>query len=453
MRAWLRPAAAGLRSRALTGALLLALAGCAQQHLATGGSQAMQIRPVGYDHLPGWQQDRVSEAMPAFLASCAAMDAAGQLQPGLKLGGQGDTAALGGSPVQWRPACDAAREVPPGDDAAARRFVEAWFQPYAVAGTSPTAGLFTGYYEPEVPGARSPGGRWRVPLYSRPRDMVSADLSAFGNAATGRPLQGRIIEGQVLPVSDPLSAGIAQRSLVTVDASLFPRGATTVVGRIADGKLVPYFTRAQIESGVLLSRRLGLIWLDDPVDALFLQIQGAGRIRLPDGKVARVTYDGKNGWPYVPIGRVLADRGEIPLEQVTMQSIRAWLESHPRQSTEVMDQNPSYVFFREIIGVRPDQGPPGTLGAPLVPGRSLAVDRDFIPLGAPVYIDTTDPVSGQPLRRLVLAMDTGGAITGPVRGDLFFGWGPEAELKAGQMNRPGADWVLLPRPPARTAQR
>jgi membrane-bound lytic murein transglycosylase A len=147
----------------------------------------------------------------------------------------------------------------------------------------------------------------------------------------------------------------------------------------------------------------------------------------------------------VPIGRVLADRGQIPLEQVSLQSIRAWLEAHPAEAAEVMNQNPSYVFFREIIGVRPEEGPPGALGAPLTPGRSVAVDRSFIPLGAPLWVDTIDPVTGNRLQRLMMAQDTGGAIKGPVRADLFWGWGAEAEEKAGKMHQPGADFILLPR--------
>ena len=161
--------------------------------------------------------------------------------------------------------------------------------------------------------------------------------------------------------------------------------------------------------------------------------------------MVRVSYAGQNGRPYVPIGRVLADRGQIPLDQVSLQSIRAWLNAHPADADEVMNQNPSYVFFREIIGVRPEEGPPGSLGAPLTPGRSVAVDRSYIPLGAPLWLDTTDPVTGSRLQRLVMAQDIGGAIKGPVRADLFWGWDAEAEDKAGRMRQPGTDFVLLPR--------
>jgi membrane-bound lytic murein transglycosylase A len=208
---------------------------------------------------------------------------------------------------------------------------------------------------------------------------------------------------------------------------------------------VPYWDRAAIGRGALDGQRLAILWTADPVDAFVLQIQGSGRVLLPDGQVVRVSYAGQNGRPYVPIGRVLADRGAIPLGEVTMPSIRAWLEAHPAEAAGVMDQNPSYVFFRELPGAGPEDGPPGSLGAPLTPGRSIAVDRTFIPLGAPVWLDTTDPVTGAPLRRLMLAQDTGGAIKGPVRADIFWGWGAAAEDRAGRMKQPGTATVLLPR--------
>jgi membrane-bound lytic murein transglycosylase A len=174
-------------------------------------------------------------------------------------------------------------------------------------------------------------------------------------------------------------------------------------------------------------------------------------VDLPDGHVVRVTYAGQNGRGYVPIGRVLADRGEIPLDQVSLGTIRDWLERHPDQAQAVMNQNPSYVFFREIDTLRPDEGPPGALGVPLSPGRSLAVDRAFIPLGAPMFIDTIDPVTGEKLQRLMLAQDLGGAIKGPARADIFFGWGRAAEERAGRMRAEGRSFLLLPKPIAQTA--
>ena len=360
----------------------------------------MTLTPVGFDRLPGWAADHPAEALPAFLAGCIVL----ARNPEQNLGGDGEAASRGGTPAQWREACAAARALPPGD-AAARGFFEAWFQPWAITDNGNANGLFTGYYEPEARGARSPGGSYRTPLLGPPTDMVEVQLGSFSPDMKGK----------------------------------------TVVGRIERGRLVPYWDRAAIEGGALDRQRLGILWLADPIDAFVLQIQGSGRIRLADGRIVRVNYAGQNGRPYVPIGRVLAERGEIPLEQVSLQSIRAWLNAHPGQAAEVMNQNPSFVFFREVIGARPDDGPPGALGAPLMPGRSVAVDRSFLPLGAPIWLDTTDPLTGARLQRLMMAQDIGGAIKGPVRADVFWGWGSEAEEKAGKMRQPGTHYILLPR--------
>ncbi len=385
---------------------LAVLSGCvAPPPTTTAGKATLGLHPVAFAALPGWAQDDAAQALPAFEASCATMAA---MAPDQKLGGAGEAAALGGTPAAWRPACDAAQAVPAGNTAAARGFFEQWFQPYAVsdASSGSATGLFTGYYEPEVAGSRSPGVGYTVPLLGKPDDLVEVDLGQFAPDLKGRSISGR------------------------VDGDTF----------------VPYYDRAQIEAGALSSRRLGLLWLADPIDAFVLQIQGSGRVRLPDGHVVRVSYAAQNGRPYVPLGRVLARAGDIPLQQVSMQSIRAWLVAHPDQAAAMMDQNPSYVFFRELDGLPDDQGPPGALGAPLTPGRSIAVDRHFLPLGAPVFVATTDPVTHAPIRRLMQAQDLGGAITGPVRADVFWGWGSDAEARAGLMKQPGTDYVLLPRP-------
>ena len=204
-------------------------------------------------------------------------------------------------------------------------------------------------------------------------------------------------------------------------------------------------TRAQIDAGALRNKRLEMFWLADPVDVFFLHIQGSGRVRLPDGQVLRVSYDGQNGHPYVPIGRVLVDRGEMPLSEVTMQTIRAWLEAHPDQAQDVMNRNPSYVFFREVAELDPNRGPPGASGAALTPMRSIAVDKTYVPLGAPVWLETLDPVDGGRIRRLMVAQDVGGAIRGAVRADIFFGWGADAENRAGKMRRRGFEIILLPK--------
>lgn len=381
--------------------VLLALSGCAQQQggapSADASKAVMALIPVGFDRLPGWRQDRPSEALAPFVAGCAKM--------GDNLGGGGEAATQGGNAAGWSAACNAARGVKPGDDTAARAFFEANFQPFAVAADGRETGLFTGYYEPEVRGSRSPGAGYDVPLLSRPNDLVQIDLGGFADDLKGR----------------------------------------RIGGRITGGNMVPYYDRSEIVGGALRGKRLELIWLADPVDAFFLQIQGSGRVRLPDNRVARVTYAGQNGRPYVAIGKVLAERGAIPLSEVTMQSIRAWFVAHPADAADVMDRNPSYVFFRELTGVRPEDGPPGALGAALTPGRSVAVDRSYIPLGAPVFLDTTDPVKGTPIQRMMIAQDIGGAIKGPVRADIFFGWGRDAEEAAGRMRGTGRQYLLLPK--------
>ena len=392
-----------MRRRLLALALLAPawLSGCAR-HGGPGAvdGHTMTLRPVAFSALPGWAADRPAQAVPALLDGCAVLAAA----PDRALGGSGEAAARGGAASQWLPACAAARAVPAGDDAAARSFFETQFQPYAVADTA-GHGLFTGYYEPEVNGSRTPGGGYATPLLGRPDDLVQADLGAFSPDLHGRH----------------------------------------VTGRLQGDQLVPYYDRAAIMGGALSQRRLDLLWLADPVDAFVLQIQGSGRVRLPDGQTVRVSYAGQNGRPYVPLGRVLAERGAIPLKQVSIQSIRAWLAAHPDQADAMMDQNPSYVFFRELDDLHPDQGPPGALGATLTPGRSIAVDQRFIPLGAPVFVATTDPLDHRPLDRLMLAQDLGGAIRGPVRADIFWGWDRDAEARAGLMDAHGADYLLLPR--------
>ncbi|MBL6458547.1 MltA domain-containing protein [Belnapia sp. T6] len=242
-------------------------------------------------------------------------------------------------------------------------------------------GLVTGYYEPELRGAEWPGGEHAVPLYAPP-----------------------------------------------------PEGPL----RLLD--------RAAIEAGGLEGQGLELAWLDDPVDAFFLQIQGSGRVRLPDGRVLRLGYAGRNAHPYRPIGASLIARGAIAREAMSMQAIRAWLgTAPPGEAAALLRENPSYVFFRQVEGLDPEAGPIGTLGVPLTPGRSLAVDAGVVPLGAPVFLATRDPLDGTPLRRLVLAQDTGGAIRGVARGDLFWGWGPEAETRAGLMRETSELYLLLPR--------
>ena len=209
----------------------------------------------------------------------------------------------------------------------------------------------------------------------------------------------------------------------------------------------PYADRAAIDAGALAGRELELLWVDDPVDRFFLEIQGSGQVRLPDGETVRVGYADQNGRPYRAIGKDLIESGAIPREQMSMQAIRAWLEANPKQAPAMMAKNPSYVFFTELTELAAASGPLGAQGVPLTPGRSLAVDRKFLPLGAPIWVDTVapEPRGRAPVARLLVAQDTGGAIRGPVRGDVFWGAGPQAEHLAGHMKSPGRLFILLPR--------
>lgn len=351
------------------------------------------LRLVAFADLAGWHDDHQSAAVLALLHSCAerlkAADTA-EVGPG----------GIAGHVADWRSPCEAAAQLSPGDDAAARAFFETWFRPFRCADNDETQGLFTGYYEPELMGARRRQPPFETPLLRRPPDLVQVDLGDFRSELRGQRLAGKVV----------------------------------------DGRLRPYATRAEIEAGALDPLRLELLWVEDPVAAFFLEIQGSGRIDLPDGSQMRVGYDGQNGWPYVAIGRVLVERHLLDKESATMPGIRAWLAAHPDQVKAILDANPSYVFFREV----PGDGPVGAEGAVLTPRRSLAIDTKFLPLGAPFWLDIAD-ADGVSLRRLMIAQDTGGAIRGPVRGDVFWGHGREAEQHAGTMRARGGYFLLLPK--------
>ncbi len=354
-----------------------------------------RLTPARFADLPGWAADDQSAALPALKRSCGRIAAQDPARP---VGPDG----LAGKAGDWRPICAAAAQLPAGDAAAARRFFEARFRPWRAADRDDPEGLFTGYYEPLLAGARTRGGHYVVPLMRRPGDLVEVDLGQFRPALKGQ----------------------------------------RIAGRVDGGRLRPYADRAEIEAGALAGRGLELLWVDDAVDAFFLHIQGSGRVRLADGSVVRVGYEAQNGHAYVPIGRLLADRGQIPRDQVSMPSIRAWLAAHPAEGRRLMHENPSYVFFRELKG----DGPIGAQGVALTPGRSLAVDPGFVAYGLPVWLDAEDPVArGARIRRLMVAQDTGGAIRGPVRGDVFWGFGAEAAERAGLMKSRGGYWLLLPR--------
>lgn len=369
--------------------------GCAQMD-GVGLAQRLDLQAVRFDQMPGWQTDTLSRSFAGFRAECHRL---ALLPPDTRLGGMGLAADYGGQAAQWAAPCAASAALVVNDEAGIRHFYERWFQPYRLL----AAGFFTGYYEPEVQGARSRGGGFTVALLARPANLIQAPPSS----------------------GDP--------------------GAPRPVGRMVHGKLIPFFTRAEIEAGALGTAAHPLLWLRSPADLFFLQVQGAGRVRLPDGSTVHVGYDGKNGRTYTPIGRVLIQQNEMAAQDVNMQSIKAWLAAHPAEAQSLMDRNDDYVFFKELNGDA-QIGPPGALGVDLTPQRSAAVDPHYVPMGTPLFVDTTDPVSGAPWRHLVLAQDSGTDIKGPARADLFFGSGAQAEQAAGRMQQAGTAYILLPRP-------
>jgi membrane-bound lytic murein transglycosylase A len=363
------------------------------------------LAPARWEDLAGWAEDDLEGVDEALERSCGVFSKRG---PNAAVG----EGAWAGAAGDWRALCDA---VAGADSAAAvRAALEQTARPWAARNGDREQGLFTGYYEPGLKGRRTPDERFRVPLYRRPPELVEIELGAFREDLRGRRL-----------------AGVVQET-----------------------RLVPFADRAELDEGALAGRGLELVWVDDAVAAFFLHIQGSGRVELEDGSFLRVGYAGQNGHAYTAIGRELVARGVMSVEQVSLQSIRAWLAAHPDEADGLMQVNKSFVFFRELKG----EGPIGSQGVALTPRRSLAVDRRFLPLGLPIWLDSTFPADegaaepvGAPLRRLLVAQDTGGAIRGPVRGDVFWGHGEEAEQIAGRMRQEGRWWLLLPvgvEPPA-----
>jgi len=345
---------------------------------------ARTLLPAKWSDLPGWSDDDVGAAWPAFIASCRGM--AG------KAHGAG-----------WKRVCDLARAADgkPGHDP--RRFFESQLKPYAIqAADGNASGLVTGYYEPLLRGSRARAKGFEQPVRGVPDDLLTINLSAVFPELRGKRVRGRL-EGN---------------------------------------KVVPYWSRGEIAArGDKLPART-LLYVDDAVELFFLQVQGSGRVTLTDGSMTRLNYADQNGYPYQSIGRILVERGELKLAEASMQGIQAWARANPERLDELLNSNPSYVFFREAPNSK--EGPVGALGVPLTAGRSIAVDPRSVPLGVPVFLATTRPNSNQALNRLVLAQDTGSAIKGAVRADFFWGFGKEAGEQAGRMKQSGRMWLLLP---------
>ncbi|MGB8600364.1 MAG: murein transglycosylase A [Burkholderiales bacterium] len=349
------------------------------------------LQSVNWDALQaaGWNNDSHAAALGGLLQSCNAL----KEQPA------------------WKTACEAAAQLPQNNEPIAiTRFFENHFIPHQVLnGDGSTSGTITGYYEPLLNGSRTPTEKYRYPLYTAPDDMITVDLADVHPDLKHKRLRGRLV----------------------------------------GNKLMPYYTRGEIEAGAAPIKGRELAYVDDPIETFFLHIQGSGQVKFEDGTSMRVGYADQNGHPFRGMARALIYGNEIGMESASMQGIKAWAQKNPGKVQAYMNCNPSYVFFKELPGDL--SGPIGTLGVSLTAERSIAVDQRVIPLGVPVFLATTFPGSKKPLQRLMLAQDTGGAINGGVRADFFWGFGDKAGEQAGMMKQSGKMWVLLPKgmaPPA-----
>ncbi|MEE2689210.1 MAG: MltA domain-containing protein [Pseudomonadota bacterium] len=370
---------------------IVLLAGCVsrdKQH----APNSIKLSEAAYRDLPAWRNDQHADAILAFKLSCPKLISGKARSISDRIIAAGD----------WVPICRAASYVTATDHAVAKRFFERWFVPFLVSTRGVSSGLFTGYFEAELRGSRIRRGKFQVPLFGLPSDMVRVELGQFDNAFRD----------------------------------------TRIVGRVAGGKLLPYYRRSAIQDGAIEETAPVVAWVDDEIDAFLLHVQGSGRIRLENGGVLRVGFSGHNGHSYVSIGRILIDAGELSPGQAGWREIRKWISRNPEKATGLLAQNPRYIFFREISGM----GPIGAQGVPLTPRRSLAIDPKFIPFGVPLWLDTKWPgTGGRPLRRLMIAQDAGNAIKGPIRGDFFWGYGNDALAEAGRMKSWGKYFILLPR--------
>ena len=356
----------------------------------------LALQPASFSALPGWEHEDFTNFAQAYDRSCNRI---------LKKGSQDllGVDAKFGRAQEWQIACRKFSKIDKNNRTAVKQFFEQNFVPYSVTAGRDPEGLFTGYYEAALRGSKTRKGPYQYPLRARPDDLIMVNLGEFREELKGQ----------------------------------------RIAGRVKGGNLKPYETHAEIVSGKLpKDQDKPLVWVDSPVDAFFIQVQGSGLVTLDDGSLMRVGYAGQNGHPYYAIGRELVKRGELQKENVSLQTIREWMENHPDQAPDLMTTNKSYVFFRELDG----EGPVGGEGIPLTAQRSLAIDHSIIPYGMPVWLHAGAPVEGQGnIARLMVTQDTGGAIRGPVRGDFFWGYGDQAEHMAGLMKSKGRYWFLMPK--------
>jgi membrane-bound lytic murein transglycosylase A len=380
--------------------LACAIAGAVWWYTRSAPEGVLALETTSFADLPGWEKSDARPALASLARSCTLLleRPSSELMTG---------SGYGGTVADWTPAC---RRIP---NATAMQSARAWFEknfvPFSVRAGSRRQALFTGYYEPELRGAHTRHGPYQSPVYGMPGDLVEADLGAFRASLKGEH----------------------------------------IAGRLERNHLVPYSSRAEIDRYGLKSAAV-LFYASDPVALFFLHIQGSGRVRFEDGSMRRVAYVAQNGWPYTPVGRILLDEGALDRNQMSLQGIRKWMHEHSAQARDAMERDQSYVFFKDAPVGDPALGSPGAEGVPLTPGASMAVDSRIHPLGAPVFVVASVPNvdAAKPenqLGSLFIAQDVGGAIRGALRGDLFFGYGDDAESMAGRMKANGQMYVLLPR--------
>ncbi len=340
------------------------------------------LKPTNWNNIDGFTEDDVSAAWPAWLESCNTLI----------------------HKAQWQTVCSAAKALKKPNKQATKAYFIQYFNVYSANNQDGTdTGLITGYYEPMLKGSRTKSSQYPYPLYKQPADLINVEL-----------------------------------------ADVYPELKNKRVrGKLVGNKLLPYLTRADIEANPAPLAGTELLWIDDIIDVFFLQVQGSGLVKLDNGEDVHVGYADQNGQTYNSVGRILVDRGELTLDQASMQGIKNWARNNLAKLRDLLNSNPSYVFFKELPA--DFSGPLGALGVPITAERSVAIDPKFVPLGAPVFLSTTQPNDNKPLKRLMMAQDTGGAIKGGVRADLFWGAGDNAGKLAGAMKQTGKIWVLLPK--------
>lgn len=357
-----------------------------------------RLKQQSFNQLPGWQSTKMRLSLQAFQTSCKVLL---KMPPNSPVG----TPRIPMTAKNWHPVCLAAKAVDSKSNEQIKLFFETWFTPVTFYKFAIVKGLFTGYYVPLLHGSLTPTKQYSIPIYSVPDDLIHINLALFDDKLMHKKLLGRIYNNQ----------------------------------------LVPYYTRQEINQGAILQKTKVIAWVDSTIDRLFLEIQGSGIIQLTDGSRLFVGYGNQNGARYTPIAKILIKKGVMTFKNQSMQGIRAYLESHPNEIDMIINQNKSFVFFK----ILKNNTPVGTKDIALTPGYSLAIDPKWIPIGAPIWLNTTRPTQQgsqqKPLQRLLIAQDTGGAIRGPVRGDVFWGAGQNATEIAGRMKNVGQYWILLPK--------